>query len=129
MNLRNIIASVMVVSSTSCLLSIPANASEQPKQAWTIEGKRLALPYMLVGYSDLNLRDAKGVDRLQQRIRQASKELCISEGRLPLDLIRQERQCYYESIAYTAPQVADAIKNFNSREMASLKPIEVAWKK
>ena len=106
-----------------------AASAAQEAEHLTVEGQRVTYPYKLVVYSDLNLNNEKGVDRLQRRVNQASKSLCKSAGRQPLEQMAAENRCYREAITFAAPQVAVAIKNFSSNEMASLKPIQVASRK
>ncbi len=67
-----------------------------------------------VSFADLNLADARGVSRLEWRIKSAARSLCLTAGRKPVAFEQREAQCVSEAIDDAQSQVAAAIGSFGT---------------
>ena len=66
-------------------------------------------PTIRVSYADLNLASPSGRERLQGRISEAARTLCIDGNIDPLETEMDERSCYAASIRDANKQIAQTL--------------------
>lgn len=62
-----------------------------------------------ISYADLNLAQAKDVDRLVWRIKEAATAICFDGSREPLDIAIPDRACYNAAVSNGRREVDVAI--------------------
>lgn len=71
-----------------------------------------AAPTARIPFADLNLANAAGVARLNDRVRRTAEALCLSDGEEVLQRRLEAMACRDRTIAAAAPQVRRAVERF-----------------
>jgi len=87
---------------TTLLLGI---AAETPGFTQPIIIENAGPPTAIVSLADLNLQSAAGRRALDQRIQRAADMLCIEPGKVDLDRLADQRDCYRTAMASARLQV------------------------
>ena len=106
MNKVNFAAAGLALALTAII--VPATAFAQERDPITVEAN-LALPVEYVSYSDLNLANAAGLDRLRGRVRNAAEQLCIDEAVRQLEPVFEGRRCVTSAVAGAEAQISRVI--------------------
>jgi UrcA family protein len=105
MNKVNFAAAGLALALTAIIVPATAFAQREPI---TVEAN-LALPVEYVSYSDLNLANAAGLDRLRGRVRNAAENLCIDEAVRQLEPVFEGRRCVTSAVAGAEAQISRVI--------------------
>ena len=82
-----------------------------------------------ISYADLNLAQAKDVDRLVWRIKEAATAICFDGSREPLDIAIPDRACYNAAVSNGRREVDVAIAHrADARLLAAARVIIVRAK-
>jgi UrcA family protein len=78
-----------------------------------------------VGFADLNLASANGLETLRGRVYRVAKTLCIETGSKDLRTLMQGTACVKSAVAEAEPQIARASEAFRNRQVTAANTINV----
>lgn len=121
MNVSRISAAALAALVTAVTMPAIAHAMDE-----TIVEANTQRKTAYVSYADLKLGNQADVEKLQDRVRRAASRVCLRPGDRSLEATLHGISCRNAAIEKAAPQIAAAVAQSGSEQMAMNTPIAVA---